>query len=64
MLTHTDLKKGLKIVIDGQPFEVLESAPMKVAQRRPVMQTRIKIFLTVTFRKEIFNKAKFSKRQI
>jgi len=45
MLTHTDLKKGLKIVIDGQPFEVLESAPMKVAQRRPVMQTRIKNIL-------------------
>jgi elongation factor P len=46
MLTHTDLKKGVKIVIDGQPYEVLESSPMKVAQRRPVVQTRIKNILT------------------
>lgn len=46
MLTHTDLKKGVKIIIDGQPYEVLESSPLKVAQRRPVIQTRIKNIIT------------------
>jgi len=46
MLTHTDLKKGAKIILDGQPYEVLEAAPMKKAQRRVVIQTKIKNLIT------------------
>lgn len=42
MLTHTDLRKGVRIILEGEPYEVLESAPMKKAQRRVVIQTRIK----------------------
>jgi len=42
MLTHTDLKKGAKIILNGEPYEVLESSPMKKAQRRVVIQTKIK----------------------
>jgi elongation factor P len=42
MLTHTDLKKGARIIWDGEPYEVLESNPLKKAQRRVVIQTRIK----------------------
>ncbi|MEK7519239.1 MAG: elongation factor P [Patescibacteria group bacterium] len=42
MLTHSDLKKGVKIIIEGEPYEVLESAPLKKAQRRVVIQTKIK----------------------
>ncbi|MBI2041445.1 MAG: elongation factor P [Candidatus Nealsonbacteria bacterium] len=42
MLTHTDLKKGIRIILDGQPFEVMEANSLKKAQRRPVVQTRIK----------------------
>jgi len=42
MLTHTDLKKGTMIILDGEPYEVLESSPMKKAQRRVVIQTKIK----------------------
>ena len=42
MLTHTDLKKGARIIVDGEPYEILESSPMKVAQRKAVIQTKIK----------------------
>jgi len=42
MLTHTDLRKGAKIILDGEPYEVLESSPMKKAQRRVVIQAKIK----------------------
>jgi elongation factor P len=42
MLSHSDLKKGVKIILDGEPYEVLESRPMKKAQRRVVMQTKVR----------------------
>ena len=42
MLSHTDLKKGIRITLDKEPYEVLEARPMKMAQRRPVIQARIK----------------------
>ncbi len=42
MLSHTDLKKGAMIILDSEPYEVLESNPMKKAQRRVVIQTKIK----------------------
>lgn len=46
MLTHTDLKKGVRIILENEPYEVLESMPLKMAQRRPVVQTRIKNLIT------------------
>ena len=46
MLTHTDLRPGTRFILDGQPFEVLEAMAMKMAQRRPVIQTKIKNLLT------------------
>ena len=46
MLTHTELKKGAKIILDKAPYEILESSPMKKAQRRVVIQTRIKNLIT------------------
>lgn len=42
MLAHTDLKKGVQIILDGQPYEVLTANSMKKAQRRPIIQTKIK----------------------
>jgi elongation factor P len=42
MITHTDIRKGAQLVIDNEPYEVLESSPMKKAQRRVVIQARIK----------------------
>jgi elongation factor P len=46
MLAHNDLKKGVKIVIEGEPYEVLESSPLKKAQGRVVIQGRIKNLIT------------------
>jgi len=42
MLTHTDLKKGTQFIFEGQPWEVLEAEAMKMAQRRPVIQSKIR----------------------
>lgn len=42
MLSMNDLRKGVFFIFDGQPYEVLSSQHLKMQQRRPVMQTRIK----------------------
>jgi len=42
MLSHTDLKKGTQFIFEGQPWEVLEAEAMKMAQRRPVIQSKIR----------------------
>jgi len=46
MLTHNDLKKGVRIILDDQPCEILEANFMKKAQRRPVIQTKIRNLIT------------------
>lgn len=45
MIDHTQLKRGARIIIGGDPYEILESAPMKKAQRRVVIQAKIKNLL-------------------
>jgi len=42
LISHSELKKGLKIIIDNEPYEILEAMPLKKAQRRVVIQTKIK----------------------
>lgn len=42
MLTHTDLKKGVEFIFEGQPWIVLEAQLLKMAQRRPVIQSKIR----------------------
>lgn len=42
MLTHTDLKKGVEFIFEDQPWVVLEAQLLKMAQRRPVIQSKIK----------------------
>ena len=46
MLSHTDLKNGVLIIVDGQPYEVLEANFIKKAQRRPTVKTKIKNLIT------------------
>ncbi|MBI4119698.1 MAG: elongation factor P [Parcubacteria group bacterium] len=45
MLSYTELKKGLVIVIDGQPYEILEAGFLRMQQRKAVMQTKLKNLL-------------------
>jgi elongation factor P len=42
MLSHTDLKKGTEFIYEGQPWVVLEAQLLKMAQRRPVIQSKIR----------------------
>jgi elongation factor P len=55
MITHADLKKGVRVLIDNQPHEVIDSNPMKKAQRRVVIQTRIKNLITGTISERNFH---------
>lgn len=42
MLTMNDLRQGVTITENGDPWIILESDFMKKAQRRPVMRTKIR----------------------
>ncbi len=46
MLNYTDLAKGVLFVLDGAPYEVLESHFLRMQQRKAVVQTRIKNLIT------------------
>lgn len=46
MLDYNELRSGVTFMYENQPYVVLESQPLKMQQRRPVMQTRIKNLLT------------------
>lgn len=46
MLTYFDLRKGVKFILDGQAYEVLEFRPMGKAQDVVVAQTKIRNLIT------------------
>lgn len=46
MLSVNDLKVGTTFVLDGAPYQVLEAQHLKMAQRRPVMQTKLRNLIT------------------
>jgi len=54
MLTHTDLKKGTQFIHENQPWEVLDSLHIKMAQRRPVVQTKIKNLINGSVQEKTF----------
>ena len=54
MLSHTDLKKGTQFIFEGQPWQVLDSLHVKMAQRRPVMQTKIKYLINGSVQEKTF----------
>ncbi len=41
-LSYTDLKKGVLFVLNGSPYEVLESHFLRMQQRKAVVQTKIR----------------------
>ena len=45
MLGMNDLKPGVFFVYEGRPYTVLETHHLKMQQRRPVMQTKMKNML-------------------
>jgi elongation factor P len=70
MLTHTDLKKGTQFIYEGQPWEVVEALLVKMAQRRPVIQTKIKNLIDGRFQEknfqqgDVFDEAELIKKNI
>jgi len=70
MLTYTELKPGLVVVIDGQPFEVLETAFLRMQQRKAVVQTKLKNLINgkISSRNihpsETFSEAEVDKRPV
>ena len=42
MLSYTDLKKGVAFILENEPYEVLECQFVRMQQRKPVMQTKIR----------------------
>ena len=46
MLSVNELKKGVIILYEDQPYEIQETHHLKMQQRRPVVQTRLKNLLT------------------
>ncbi len=45
MISYTDLKKGLIILLDNQPYEVLETDFLRMQQRKAVVQSKLKNLL-------------------
>ena len=70
MLSYFDLRKGVKFILDGQPYEVLEFRQMGKAQDVVVAQTKIRNLLSgkVTERnfhqEDFFEEAEISKIEI
>ncbi len=70
MLTHTDLHPGVQFIFEGQPWEVLEASMMKTAQRRPVIQSKIKNLIDGRVQEknfqqgDVFDEADLEKRDI
>lgn len=67
MLAHTDLKKGVRFILDNQPYEVIESSFVFKGRGSSLVQTKIKNLisghiLSRTFHPgEEFEKAEISK---
>src|SRR3989344_3454382 len=45
MLSYNELKPGIIFEYEKQPYQVLEAAFLRMQQRKPVMQTKIKNLL-------------------
>jgi len=46
MLSYTDLTKGILFIIDGAPYEVLDTHFLRMQQRKAVVQTKIRNLIT------------------
>ena len=46
MLNYNELKPGAIFILESQPYEVLEFSFLRMQQRKPVAQTRIKNLIT------------------
>lgn len=70
MLSYFDLRKGVKFILEGQPYEVLEFQQMYKAQDAVVARTKIKNLISgkvleKSFRQvEVFEEAELEKIEV
>lgn len=70
MLSYFDLRKGVKFILDGQPYEVLEFKQIGKAQDVVVAKTKIKNLITGKVieknfhQDEVFEEAEISKVEV
>lgn len=70
MLSYTDLTKGTIFILDNEPYEVLDYQFLRMQQRKPVVQTKIKNLISgkITQRNfhqnETFDKAEIDKEEL
>lgn len=70
MLSYTDLTKGTIFILEGDPYEVLEYQFLRMQQRKPVVQTKIKNLISgkMTTRNfhqnETFEEAEIEKEEL
>ncbi len=70
MLSYSELRAGILFILDGEPYKVLEYNFLRMQQRKPVAQTKIKSLrtgkiLTRTFHQnESFEEADIEKKKI
>jgi elongation factor P len=57
MLTYTDLKPGAKIVLDNEPYVVLEYSFVKKQRQKPTVQTKIKNLITGSVAERAFTQS-------
>ena len=46
MLSYAELKKGVKIIINNQPYEIIEASPLFKGRGHSVLQAKIKNLIT------------------
>jgi elongation factor P len=70
MISYSELEKGIQIILDGEPYEIIEGAPMFKGRGHSVFQAKIKNLKTgkvvsQTFHpSDIFEEAKVFKKEI
>lgn len=46
MINYNELKPGVVFILDGEPYEVMEFSFLRMQQRKPVAQTKIRNIIT------------------
>lgn len=70
MLSYTDLTKGTIFILDNEPYEVLDYQFLRMQQRKPVVQTKIKNLISGKMtprnfhQNETFEEAEIEKEEI
>ncbi|MEY2640683.1 MAG: hypothetical protein RL150_76 [Candidatus Parcubacteria bacterium] len=57
MLDYNDVKERKYIILDGEPYEVLESQVSRKQQRKPVNQTKLRNLISGSTRQHTFHYA-------